>query len=113
VGTPGATTVDTATGVGATTIPVANAFGFRPGQTITIESGASSEMAVVASGGRRGAPAITVAEPLKYAHGAGAQVSGTGITLTTALTRVHASGAQVSDNVPTPGAPNRYDRRPR
>jgi hypothetical protein len=113
VGTPGATTVDTATGVGATTIPVANAFGFRPGQTITIESGASSEMAVVASGGRRGAPAITVAEPLKYAHGAGAQVSGTGITLTTALTRVHASGAQVSDNVPTPGAPNRYYRRPR
>jgi non-reducing end alpha-L-arabinofuranosidase len=112
VGTPGATTVDTATGVGATTIPVANAFGFRPGQTITIDSGANSETAVVASGGRRGAPAITVAEPLKYAHGAGAQVSGTGITLTTALTRAHASGAQVADNIPTPGAPNRYRRRP-
>src|ERR1035437_9029468 len=83
VGTPGATTVDTATGVGATAIPVANAFGFRPGQTITIDSGANSETAVVASGGRRGPPAITIAEPLKYAHGAGAQVSGTGITLTT------------------------------
>jgi non-reducing end alpha-L-arabinofuranosidase len=112
VGTPGATTVDTATGVGATTIPVASAFGFRPGQTITIDSGANAETAVVASGGRRGAPAITVAEPLKYAHGAGAQVSGTGITLTTALIRAHASGAQVADNIPTPGAPNRYSRRP-
>ena len=112
VGTPGATTVDTATGVGATAIPVANAFGFRPGQTITIDSGANSETAVVASGGRRGAPAITIAEPLKYAHGAGAQVSGTGITLTTALARAHASGAQVADDIPTPGAPNRYYRKP-
>ena len=114
VGTPGATAVDTATSAGATTIPVANAFGFRPGQTITIDTGANSETAVVASGGgRRGAAAaITVTEPLKYAHDAGAQVSGTGITLTTALTRAHAGGAQVADNTPTPGAPNRYHRRP-
>lgn len=111
VGTPGATTVDTATGVGATTIAVTNAFGFRPGQTITIDSGANSETAVVASGGRRGVPALTIAEPLKYAHGVGAPVFGTGITLTTALTRAHASGAQVADNIPTPGAPNRYHRR--
>jgi hypothetical protein len=112
VGTPGATTVDAATSVGATMIPVANALGFRPGQTITIDSGASAETAVVGSGGRRGAPAITLAEPLKYAHGAGAPVSGTGITLTAALTRAHAGGAQVSDNTPTPGAPNQYYRRP-
>ena len=111
VGTPGATTVDTATGVGAATIPVTNAFGFRPGQTITIDSGANSETAVVASGGRRGVPVITIAEPLKYAHAAGAPVFGTGITLTTALTRAHASGAQIADNIPTPGAPNRYHRR--
>jgi non-reducing end alpha-L-arabinofuranosidase len=112
VGTPGATTVETATAVSATTIPVANAFGFRPGETITIGSGANAETAVVASGGRRGAPTISVAGPLKYAHGAGAEVSGTGITLTAALTRAHASGAQVADNTPTPGAPNRYSRRP-
>ena len=111
VGTPGATTMDAATGVGATTIPVANAFSFRPGQTITIDSGANTETAIVASGGRRGASAITVTEPLKAAHGAGAQVSGTGITLTTALARAHASGVQVADNIPTPGAPNRYSRR--
>jgi hypothetical protein len=111
VGTPGATTVDAATVVGTTTIPVANAFGFRPGQSITIDSGASFETAVVASGSRRGTPAITVAQPLKFAHGAGAQLSGTGITFTTALTREHASGAQVADNIPTPGGPNRYHRR--
>jgi hypothetical protein len=111
VGTAGATTVDAGTAVGATTIPVANAFGFRPGQTITIDSGANSETAIVAPGGRRGVPAITVAEPLKFAHGAGVQVSGTGITLSTALTRGHASGVQVTDNIPTPGAPNRYHKR--
>jgi hypothetical protein len=113
VGSAGATTLDTATSMGATAIPLVSAIGFTAGQTITIDSGPISETAVVASGSRRGAPAITVTEPLKVAHGAGAQVSGTGITLTAALVREHASGAQVADNVPTPGAPNRYYRRPR
>ncbi len=112
IGTPGATTVETAIGIGARTIPVGNAVGFRPGQTITIDSGANSETAVVVSGGRRGAPAITIAEPLKYAHGDGAEVSGTGITLTTPLAHAHASGTQVADNYPTPGAPNRHHRKP-
>jgi len=45
------------------------------------------------------------------AHAAGTPVSGSGITLTTALTRKHVSGSQVSDNLPTPGAPNRYSRK--
>jgi hypothetical protein len=111
VGTPGATVMDTATDVGATSIPVASAFGFIPGQTITIGSGANSEAAVVVSAPRRGAATITVAAPLTLAHAAGAQVSGTGITLATALTRTHASGAPVASSLPTPGAPNRYDRR--
>jgi hypothetical protein len=48
--------------------------------------------------------------PLKSAHAAGAQVSGSGITLTAALTKAHASGAQIATSVPTPGAPNKYDR---
>jgi hypothetical protein len=111
VGTPGATTVDAATDVGATAIPVAGAFGFSPGQTITIGSGANSDAAVVVSAPRRGAATITVAAPLTFAHAAGAQVSGTGITLATALARAHASGAPVAGSVPTPGAPNQYDRR--
>jgi len=120
VGTAGATTVGAATDVGATVIPVAGAFGFSAGQAITIDSGANSETAVVASitgGGRggRGGPggaAVTVAAPLTLAHAAGAQVSGTGITVTTALTRAHDSGAPLANNVPTPGAPNKYYRRP-
>jgi hypothetical protein len=112
VGTPGASTMETATVVGATTVPVANALGFRPGETIAIDSGANSETAVVASVSGRGAPAIALAQPLKYAHGAGAQVSGTGITFTTPLTHAHAGGAQLADSAPTPGAPNRYYRRP-
>jgi hypothetical protein len=112
VGTAGATTVSTASEVGATVIPVANAIGFRDGQAITIDSGANSETAVVASIRRFGATAITVAAPLAHAHAAGTQFSGTGITLASALTRAHIIGAQVSDNVPTPGMPNRYYRKP-
>jgi hypothetical protein len=126
VGTPGGTTVGTATSVGATVIPVASAAGFSAGQTITIDSGASRETAVVAfvTGGRggfgggrggRGGPGgatITVATPLTRAHAMGAQVAGTGITLKGALTKAHASGAQVAGDVPTPGAPNQYHRRP-
>jgi hypothetical protein len=111
VGTAGATTVRTATDTSATMIPVAHAMGFSEGQTITIDSGANSETAVIASIRPWGTASITVKAPLTHAHGAGAQVSGTGITFTTALTRAHASGARVADNVPTPGAPNRYHTR--
>ncbi len=108
VGTAGATTVGMGTDVGATVIPVAGAIGFRDGQTITIGSGADLETAVVASVRRFGGNAIIVGAPLTHAHAPGAEVSGTGISLTVALTRAHAEGTQVSDNVPTPGAPNRY-----
>jgi hypothetical protein len=66
---------------------------------------------VIASSTFRGGARITVAAPLKSAHAAGAQVSGTGITLTTALTYAHDRGAQVADHLPTPGAPNKYQRR--
>jgi hypothetical protein len=113
VGTAGASTMRVATLVGATMIDVANRESFSAGQTITIDSGAASETAVVvAAAGRRGPGSITMAAPLKLAHAAGAQVSGTGITLTTALTRAHASGAQIAGSAPpTPGAPNQYYRR--
>jgi hypothetical protein len=111
VGTAGATTVRTATALGATAIPVVNPAGFSEGQTITIDNGVASETAVIASVQRFPAAAITVTAPLKQAHPAGAQLSGSGITLTAPLTRNHASGAQVTDNVPTPGAPNRYHKR--
>ncbi|HEV2498102.1 MAG TPA: arabinofuranosidase catalytic domain-containing protein [Terriglobia bacterium] len=113
VGTAGATTVSTATDVGATVISIGSAVDFRDRQTITIGSGANAETAVVSSIRRFGttATAITVTSPLMHAHAAGAQVSGSGITLAAALTRTHARGAPVVDNVPTPGAPNRYSRK--
>ena len=123
VGMAGGTTVATATEAGATVIPVADVAGFSAGQTITIDSGSNRETAVVASitrprrfGSGRGGPdnvSITVSSPLTMAHAQEVQVSGSGITLTTALIRVHDSGTQVASNVPTPGAPNQYYRRPR
>jgi hypothetical protein len=110
VGTAGATTVRTATSGGATVIPVVTTVGFGDGETITIDNGSDSETAMVAAITRFPAPAITVATPLAHAHAADAQVAGTGITLTAPLTRAHASGAQLIDNMPTPGAPNKYRR---
>ena len=115
IGTAGATAVGAPTAVGATDIPVASpasAFGFSPGQTITIDSGANSETTVVEAITRFPTIAIRVSAPLAHPHPAGAEVSGTGITLTAALSRAHASGAQVTDNLPTPGAPNKYSKRP-
>ena len=111
VGTSGATAVGTATNVGATIIPVANAIGFSEGQSVTIDSGENSETAVIASIRRFGGTVIIVSAPLTHEHAAGAQLSGTGIALTSPLTRAHATGAQVIDNLPTPGAPNQYERR--
>ena len=111
VGTAGATTVSAATSVGATVIPVANAIGFRDGQTITIDRGANSEKIVVTSVRRFGPATITVSAPLTLAHAAGAQISGTGITFTNPLSLAHSGGAPITDNVPTPGAPNRYYRK--
>jgi hypothetical protein len=113
VGTAGATTVGTPIGVGATVISVAGVTGFSDGQAVTIGIGANAEMAVIASLRRFGATTITVSAPLHHAHVAGTQVSGSGITLTAATTRAHAIGAQVTDNLSTPGAPNRYDRQTR
>jgi hypothetical protein len=123
VGTTGGTTVGTATKVGTTVIPVASTEGFGTGQTITIDGGANLETAVVASitAARRrfgirsnNSPmdSITVAVPLAYGHNAGAQVSGSGITLATPLAKTQDNGAQVASNVPTPGGPNQYNRKP-
>lgn len=113
VGTAGATTTGAAVMPGATQIPVTAIVGFANNQTITIDSGGGLEEATVASvaGGGRGTSAtITLAVPLKSAHPAGVQVSGSGITLTTPLTKAHPVGAQVAGSVPTPGAPNQLER---
>ena len=122
VGTPGGSTVSPAARAGTTVILVSGVEGFNAGQTISIGNGSNLETAVVANiapGRRRfGAPGsipadtITVAKPLKYTHAAGAQVSGSGITLASPLTMAHNIGSQVAGNVPTPGEPNQYIRKP-
>jgi hypothetical protein len=122
VGTPGGSTVSPAARAGTTVILVSGVEGFNTGQTISIGNGSNLETAVVANiapGRRRfGAPGsipadtITVAKPLKYTHAAGAQVSGSGITLASPLTMAHNIGSQVAGNVPTPGEPNQYIRKP-
>lgn len=108
VGTPGATTTRTAADAGATAIPVTNASGFTNGETITIGNGADSETVTIAAIHRFPALEIVLNAPLTHAHHAATQVAGAGITLTAPLTHAHAAGAQVTDNVPTPGAPNKY-----
>ncbi|MBN9662581.1 MAG: lamin tail domain-containing protein [Acidobacteria bacterium] len=109
VGTPGASTVRTGIAAGATVVPIASGMGFSAGQTITIDSGVNQETAVIGSTAfGRGGGSITVTAPLRLAHAAGAQVSGSGITLTAPLSREHASGAQIASGLPTPGAANQY-----
>jgi hypothetical protein len=115
VGTAGATTMTAATEVGATAIPVAGGQGFTASQSVTVDSGGNSESATIASvtggrGGRGGGVVMTLATPLRFAHASGVQVSGTGITFTTPLSKAHSSGTQVGTALPTPGAPNKYER---
>ncbi len=109
VGTAGDSTIARATSRGSTVIPVASVSGFKTEESITVDSGANRETAAVGSitGGRNGA-SITVAAPLKFAHAAGAQLSGSGITLKSALNRAHGNGTPVTSEVPTPGGPNKY-----
>jgi len=112
VGTPGAAMTTAATTLGATEIPLSASAGFRDGQSVIIGSGQDSETAVVTAIRRFPSAALTVAAPLTHEHAAGTQVAGSGITLNAALTRAHDTGAPVTDNIPTPGAPNRYYRKP-
>ncbi len=109
VGTSGASTLAKPADATATEIAVAGVMGFRAGQTITIDSGAMQESAEILTVSRRGAT-VSLSAPLRNAHAAGAQVSGTGITLSASLTKAHASGTQLADSIPTPGAANKYQR---
>ncbi|HLN22217.1 MAG TPA: arabinofuranosidase catalytic domain-containing protein [Bacteroidales bacterium] len=119
LGTAGGTTVSTAISEGATVLPVANVNGFAAGQTIFVDNGQNSETGVITSvtagrpGGNNAQPStITLTAPLKKAHAAGVQVSGSGITLASPLSMAHENGTLVASDVPTPGEPNQYTRRP-
>ena len=121
VGTAGGTTIGNVTEEGKKTIPVASVEGFGAGQTVTIDNGANLETVVVATiipaRRRFGNPnnvsdSVTFAMPLKYAHVSGTQISGSGITLAAPLTKAHDKGTSVAGNIPTPGEPNQYFRKP-
>jgi hypothetical protein len=118
IGTPGGTTVGTATDAGTTVIQVSGIIGFSEGQTVTIDSGENRETAVIVSitaaqrnfWNRDNHPldTIKVADPLTKSHSVGVQVSGSGITLSKPLAKAHENGALVAGNLPTPGKPNQY-----
>jgi hypothetical protein len=116
VGTAGATTLGVAARAGASEISVPGFATFAVGQPLVIGSGADQETVLVASvsrgprGGGGFATTAMLASPLSSGHAADSLVAGTGITFTAALKKPHAGGVQVTDNLPTPGAPNRYFR---
>ncbi len=122
IGTAGGTTIGTASKVGTKVISVASVEGFSLGQTINIDNGENKETAVIASiiagrprfGSRNTGPidSITVSVALAREHSIGAQISGSGITLASPLTKAHDYGTPISSNIPTPGAPNHYTRKP-
>lgn len=121
VGTAGGTKAGNAIKPGATVIPVYNVTGFKTGQTITIGKGANSEKAVIASiavgrrrFGSRNTPvdSLTVTSPLTKSHASGTLISGSGITFSKPLKKAHSNGTQITSNIPTPGAPNQYFRKP-
>jgi hypothetical protein len=120
-----ATTLSAASLTGATNIKVASVVGFDAGQTITIDTGANLETAVIATVGTAGATTvgtaidvgatvIAVANTIGFSAGQSITVdsgvnqetavilSATGgrggarITLAAPLTRAHAAGSQVS-----------------
>jgi LysM repeat protein len=118
IGTAGGTSVSSAINAGTTVIPVTDVGGFGVGQSIAIDSGENRETAVIASinvpryrfDSRNNIPidTIIVTASLTKAHKVDVQVFGSGITLTAPLTKAHNKGEQVADNIPTPGAPNKY-----
>ncbi len=126
IGTSGCTTIGSAVNSGNTVIPVMSIEGFSVGQMVTIGSGTNPEKVVVTTltaarrrigmGRNFNTPAIpdtiTISSPLKKSYESGQQFSGSGITLTAPLKKNHESGAQLASNLPTPGMPNRFFKKP-
>lgn len=125
LGTSGASTLGNAAGAGSRTLLVSGVEGFSSGQTLIIGSGANQEKIMVASVSavrrrfnfrNNNAPTVYdtlfVVQPLRNAYTEGASVAGSGITLAAPLRKDHEKGAQMAANLPTPGMPNQYFRKP-
>jgi non-reducing end alpha-L-arabinofuranosidase len=122
IGSTGGSNTAAAVKAGAMLIPVVSVEGFSAGQNLTIDNGASLEKAVISSvkaAPRRFGPRTTAASdtiaitaPLGFEHASGVQVSGSGITFSAPFTKAHEAGSQMAGNLPTPGEPNQYFRKP-
>jgi hypothetical protein len=125
LGTPGSTTLTAPAEKGTSIVYVSSAQGFNIGQRIVIGHSDQQEKSVIISiatarrryGGRNAnipvpPDTLKVAVPLKRSYEAGVSLSGTGITLTAPLKKEHFSGEQLASDLPTPGMPNRYYRKP-
>jgi hypothetical protein len=122
IGTAGATTLASPAEVGNTLLLVKGVEGFSEGQSIFIGEGAKHEVAFISSihpvrrrfrnPNNNTFDSINVTVPLKYAHSIDAPVSGSGITLASPLAKTHEIGTRVANNIPTPGKPNQYAKKP-
>ncbi len=94
VGAGGSTTLAAAANAGDTNIKVGSVTGFAPGYSVTIDTGAAQETAVISAVGTAGAAGtgITLASALAGAHASGAAVALVGPTITT-LAAASAVGA--------------------
>ena len=115
IGTPGYAPLAEKVAAGAKQVAVNGVQGLSVGQTVFV----GSEKAVIAEihavrRNRGPVPAapqndiVVLQAPLKSSHDVPEALAGTGITVSSPIRANYASGTQVIDNVPTPGAPNRF-----
>ena len=115
IGTPGYSPLKVNAAAGAKQVEVSGVQGFTAGQTVLV----GDEQAVIAEihAVRRNYrvpvvpgqnDVVILRAPLKKAHGTEEALTGTGVSVSSPVKADYAAGAAVVDNVPTPGAPNRF-----
>ncbi len=115
IGTPGYAPLAEKAAAGAKQLAVNGVQGFTVGQTVFVgdEKATIAEIHAVRRNNR--APVLVpqndiviLQEALKSAHGTDEALAGTGVGISSPIKASYAVGATVVDNVPTPGAPNRF-----
>ena len=115
IGTPGYSPLKVNAAAGAKQVEVSGVQGFTAGQTVLV----GDEQAVIAEihAVRRNyrAPVVPgqndvviLQAPLRKSHGTDEALAGTGVSVSSPVKGSYAAGSQVTDNVPTPGAPNKF-----
>ena len=115
IGTPGYSPIMVNAAAGARQIAVFGVQGFTVGQTVMVgdEQAVIAEIRAVRRNYRNPVAdpqndIVILQAPLKKAHGTEEALAGTGVTVSSPLKAAYAAGSQVVDNIPTPGAPNRF-----